>query len=73
MSKRQDDADISRPKSPYTLSFPQQVQICLRRGFWRLFSDPGFTISQLVGNFVVALIIGSMFYNLRELMLWAKC
>mgnify|MGYP002718969664 CR=1 FL=1 len=41
-----------------------QVKICLRRGFWRLKADPSLTLFQLFGNFVMALIVSSVFYNL---------
>ena len=56
----------SGSKSPYTLSFWGQVKLCLRRGFWRLRADPSLTLSALFGNFIMALIISSIFYNLRE-------
>lgn len=41
-----------------------QVKICLRRGFWRLRADPSLTLFQLFGNFVMALIVSSVFFNL---------
>ena len=53
-----------RMKSPFVLSYPQQVGLCLRRGFWRLRGDPSLTFVQLFGNGVTALILGSVFYNL---------
>lgn len=58
-SKRQ------RMKSPYTLSYPGQVKLCLWRGFKRLRADPSLTFSQLFGNFAMALVLGSVFYNLE--------
>ncbi|OOF95383.1 hypothetical protein ASPCADRAFT_207854 [Aspergillus carbonarius ITEM 5010] len=54
-----------RVKSPYTISLYEQVKLCLIRGFQRLQGDASLTISQLVGNFIMALIIGSVFYNLE--------
>ena len=48
------------------LSYTQQVQLCLWRGFKRLKGDPSYTIGQLIGNFMMALIVGSLFYNLDE-------
>jgi hypothetical protein len=54
----------SRAKSPYTLSYGEQVKICLRRGFWRLKADPSLTLSQLFGNIAMGLIVSSVFYNL---------
>jgi ATP-binding cassette subfamily G (WHITE) protein 2 (PDR) len=51
-------------KSPYTLSFVGQTKLCLRRGFWRLKAEPTLTVTQLAGNFIMSLIIGSAFVNL---------
>lgn len=52
-----------RIKSPYTLNYAEQVGLCLWRGFKRLKGDPAFTYTQLGGNFALALILGSVFYN----------
>jgi ATP-binding cassette subfamily G (WHITE) protein 2 (PDR) len=54
----------SRPKSPYTLSYGEQIKLCLERGFWRLKADPSLTLSQLFGNIIMGLIVSSVFYNL---------
>lgn len=63
--KRQAQAKAQRLKSPYTLSYLQQVNLCLWRGFRRLIGDPSLTLGSLIGNFVMGLIIGSVFYNLQ--------
>jgi ABC-type multidrug transport system ATPase subunit len=63
-SRKAQKSKQQRLKSPYTLSYPQQVQLCLWRGFKRLRADPSLTFSQLFGNFAMALILGSVFYNL---------
>ncbi|KAG0158600.1 hypothetical protein PDIDSM_66760 [Penicillium digitatum] len=55
-----------RAKSPYTLSVAEQVQICVTRGFQRLKSDYSLTISALIGNTIMALIVGSVFYQLPD-------
>jgi len=55
-----------RLKSPYTLSYAQQIRLCLWRGFKRLVADPSLTFTQLFGNFAMALVIGSVFYNLQQ-------
>ncbi|KAI9151610.1 ABC transporter CDR4 [Paramyrothecium foliicola] len=65
-SKHAQQAKGQRSKSPYTLSFMQQVQLCLWRGFRRLLGDPSLTIGALIGNFGMSLIIGSVFYNLDD-------
>ena len=64
-SRRAQQASLQRVKSPYTLSYPQQVQLCLWRGWQRLLGDPTLTLSLLFGNAALALILGSVFYNLR--------
>ena len=51
-------------KSPYTLSYIQQVQLCLWRGFKGIIADPSLLFTQLSSNFVLALVISSVFYNL---------
>lgn len=65
-SRRAQQSKHQRPSSPYTLSYAGQVKLCLQRGFWRLKSDPSLTLTQLCGNFVMALVIGSVFYNLPQ-------
>lgn len=47
----------ARSGSPYTLSFGGQVGLCLERGFQRLRSDPAITVTQLVANSIMALIV----------------
>jgi ATP-binding cassette, subfamily G (WHITE), member 2, PDR len=41
------------------------VELCLQRGFDRLKADPSLTFTQLFGNFLMALVVGSVFYNLQ--------
>ncbi|KAI2617960.1 ABC-2 type transporter-domain-containing protein [Hypomontagnella submonticulosa] len=65
-SKRQQQAQSQRAKSPYTLSYSQQVRLCLWRGWQRLIGDPSLTLGALIGNFIMSLIIGSVFYNLQD-------
>ncbi|KAL7622659.1 Multidrug resistance protein [Parahypoxylon ruwenzoriense] len=64
-SKRQQQAKGQRAKSPYTLSYWQQINLCVWRGFQRLKGDPSLTLGALIGNFAMSLIIGSVFYNLQ--------
>lgn len=47
-----------RMQSPYTLSFYQQVMLCVGRGFQRLKGDASVTISRIVGNTILALVVG---------------
>ncbi|KAH8172967.1 ABC-2 type transporter domain-containing protein [Sarocladium implicatum] len=64
-SRRSRQARMQRVSSPYTLSYIQQIQLCLWRGWERLKADPSITISSLFGNTVVSLVIASIFYNLE--------
>ncbi|KAK4187057.1 ABC-2 type transporter-domain-containing protein [Podospora australis] len=64
-SKKAQQAKSQRLKSPYTLSYVQQVQLCLWRGWRRLVGDPSLSIGALIGNIIMALIISSIFYNLQ--------
>ncbi|KAF2812667.1 ABC drug exporter AbcA [Mytilinidion resinicola] len=65
-SRRATQAKRQRVTSPYTLSYGQQVRLCLWRGLQRLKGDPSLTLTMLFGNFIFALIIGSVFYNLKH-------
>ncbi len=42
-----------------------QIRLCLQRGFQRLRGDASIALSGIIGNTVMALIIGSVFYNLE--------
>ncbi|OQE87608.1 hypothetical protein PENNAL_c0019G10752 [Penicillium nalgiovense] len=55
-----------RVKSPYTLSIRKQISLCVTRGFQRLRGDYSLTATALIGNFIMALIIGSVFVNLPK-------
>ncbi|GLA59934.1 hypothetical protein AtubIFM54640_011358 [Aspergillus tubingensis] len=63
-SRAAEKAKRTRAKSPYTLSYPMQVRLCLRRGFQRLKGDMSMTLAGVIGNSVMALVISSVFYNL---------
>lgn len=65
-SRKASQSPGQRIKSPYTLSVVQQVGVCMRRGFQRLKGDYSLTASALIGNFIIALIVGSAFYNQPE-------
>ncbi|KAJ9255969.1 putative ABC transporter [Paecilomyces variotii] len=65
-ARRAQQAKSQRIKSPYTISVYEQVKLCVWRGFLRLKGDASLTLTQLIGNTIMALIIGSVFYNLRK-------
>jgi ATP-binding cassette subfamily G (WHITE) protein 2 (PDR) len=44
--------------SPYTLSISQQISLCVERGFQRLKGDASVTISSVIANSILALIVG---------------
>ncbi|KAF2087085.1 ABC transporter ABCl1 [Saccharata proteae CBS 121410] len=65
-SKMIHQAKLARTASPFTLSYDQQVWLCLWRCIRRLKADPSLTVTQLVANLITALILGSVFYNLSD-------
>ncbi len=62
--KKSHQAKGQRVKSPYTLTYAQQVRLCIWRGYKRLKSDPSQTIMGALANMIMALVISSLFYNL---------
>ncbi|KAL5318885.1 hypothetical protein ACEPPN_013953 [Leptodophora sp. 'Broadleaf-Isolate-01'] len=65
-SRRAEQSKRQRVKSPYTLDYVQQVKLCLWRGFQRLRGDPSLTFTQLFSNFIMSLVIASVYYNLND-------
>ncbi|KAJ5461184.1 uncharacterized protein N7458_002736 [Penicillium daleae] len=63
--KREHQASGQRSKSPYTLSYRQQVGLCLWRAYRRFVGDPSVTVGQLGANIVMGLIVSSIYYNLK--------
>ncbi|WXC60578.1 hypothetical protein SNK03_006457 [Fusarium graminearum] len=57
-------ATSQRAKSPYNLSIPQQVALCVRRGFQSLRSNATLVIIGSLFNSIMALVVGSIFYDL---------
>lgn len=43
-----------------------QVKLCIDRGFQRLQGDMSLMLTGFIGNACMALIIGSVFYNLKD-------
>lgn len=54
----------TRRGSPYVLSPLAQVELCMHRGSRRILNNLALPVSFVVGNAIMALIVGSVFYNL---------
>ena len=52
-----------RPKSPYVISIPMMVRLCSKRAYQRLINDKVSTITTIIGQIIMALIVGSVFYG----------
>ncbi|CAK7212950.1 Multidrug resistance protein [Sporothrix bragantina] len=65
-ARRAHQSALTRKTSPYTLSFPQQVLLCMRRGVHRLRGDATFFVVTVAGNLVISLVLGSVFYQLPD-------
>ncbi|KAL4861602.1 hypothetical protein BDV12DRAFT_203849 [Aspergillus spectabilis] len=64
--KRGAQAKHTRPKSPYIISVPMQIKLNTIRAYQRLWNDAASTISIVVTNIIMALIIGSVFYGTTD-------
>ncbi|KAH7180121.1 putative ABC multidrug transporter [Fusarium oxysporum] len=62
-SHKKQQARHTRPTSPYLLSIPMQIRVCLRRAFQRMRNDIPTTMSTVIAQLVLSFIIGSMFYK----------
>ncbi|KAF6831400.1 ABC multidrug transporter [Colletotrichum musicola] len=65
-TRRAHQSKYSRPSSPFTLSFAQQIALNLWRSARLLVSEPWMTVTMLSTNFFESLIISSIFYDLPE-------
>jgi len=64
-SRKATMAKGQRAKSPYTISVSMQVALCMERGFQRLRNDATIALSGIFGNSIMALVVGSVFYNIQ--------
>lgn len=62
-SKRGQQAKHVRAKSPYIISIPMQIRLCTKRAYQRIWNDKTSTLTTIVGQIAMALIIGSVFYG----------
>ncbi|OLN93267.1 ATP-binding cassette transporter CGR1 [Colletotrichum chlorophyti] len=65
-SRKSDQSSLQRWKSPYTLSYPRQVLLCLWRAFALLKAAPQLTVSMLVLNLFQTIIVASVFFRLSD-------
>ena len=61
--KRQEQAQHTRAGSPYMLSVPMQIKLNTRRAYQRVWNERTSTITSFVGNCIIALIVGSVFFD----------
>jgi ATP-binding cassette subfamily G (WHITE) protein 2 (PDR) len=66
LSRTLEKSKKQRQKSPYTLSYLQQIKLCMWRDIQRLKNDPSVPLTMLFINFVEAVIIASIFFNLPQ-------
>ncbi|KAI3275866.1 hypothetical protein CBS147309_3602 [Penicillium roqueforti] len=64
--KRLEQSNHARISSPYLLSVPMQIRLCIVRAWQRTRNDIPALIATAVAQTVVSLIIGSLFYNIPE-------
>lgn len=65
-SRRADQSKSQSHRSPFNLSYWQQISITLWRNWILLLGDPSTTLTMLVCNVFEALIVSSIFYNLAS-------
>lgn len=52
-----------RSKSPYMVNFLMQIRICTKRAYQRLWNDKPSTLTVVIGQVIMALVVGSVFYG----------
>lgn len=62
-SHHEQQAKHTRPSSPYILSIPMQVKLCMKRSVQRIWNDKTATMTTVVGQTIMALIIGSIYFG----------
>ena len=63
-ARKQDvQAKHTRPKSPYVVSVPMQVKLNVKRAYQRIWNDKASTFTPIIGNVIMALIVGSIFFG----------
>jgi ABC-type transport system involved in cytochrome bd biosynthesis fused ATPase/permease subunit len=65
-SRRAAQSQHLRVKSPYVVSIPMQVKACITRARRRLWNDKASTLTVVLGQVIMALVVGSVFYGTAE-------
>lgn len=60
------EMDNRPPHAPYKVGFAEQVYLCVVRAFHRLLKDLPPVVSAILGNAIISIILGSMFYNMPD-------
>ncbi|SCU78297.1 LAME_0A04016g1_1 [Lachancea meyersii CBS 8951] len=63
-SLAQEKSKLTRSKSAYTVSFPEQIRLCTQRGFQRIYGDKAFTVTNIIASVVQGLVSGSLYYGI---------
>ncbi|KAF2494935.1 ATP binding cassette transporter [Lophium mytilinum] len=65
-ARRSQQARFMRVKSPYTISVPMQIKLCFDRGIQRLNGDKEIFFVTVLGNWILGIILGSIYYNIPK-------
>ncbi|KAI5467615.1 ABC-2 type transporter-domain-containing protein [Mariannaea sp. PMI_226] len=65
-SRKRDQSKSQRIKSPFTLSYFEQMSLTLGRSWLMLKADPSVMVTMLLCNLVESLVVSSIFYNIPE-------
>ncbi|KZL71217.1 multidrug resistance protein cdr1 [Colletotrichum tofieldiae] len=63
-TRQKHKASLLSHQSPYTISMPMQIWLCMTRGYQRLLGDWLFFVVTVFGNLVISLVLGSIFFDL---------
>jgi len=56
-------AKYQKSNSQYTISYPAQLRLLTKRGYQRIIGDKAFTTIQIGLSIIIALVLGSLFYD----------
>ncbi|KAH8805199.1 putative ABC multidrug transporter [Xylogone sp. PMI_703] len=62
-SRRAMQSRYLRPTSPYTVSIPMQIKACTKRAYQLLWNDKPATLTVVLGQIIMALVVGSVFFG----------